>query len=153
MSEVQRRRVVQGAAWAVPTIIVGAAVPMAAASPPPPPEFSDTPKSGCKEPGQSQNIDWGYHVVFTLTASVSGTLCFTGVDAPGDPSATPIRLEVAGQTPGQCVELVGGVPTDVEFVFGASNSANGTATLYVSFEGGEAVSPEFSFSGFNPCKK
>lgn len=138
---ITRRTVATGAVWAVPAIAVGAAAPAMASSPPPPPVVTFT-GAGCKLPGKSTDYPWGYRLTFTVTATAVDVITFLTVTAPGGAGELIAPTEAVALLPGD---------NEVEVTIGASNSANGTATITWSSSGGAGVATA-EITGFRPCK-
>lgn len=139
MSEISRRTITKGAAWAVPVIVVGAPVPALAASTP---GYVES-LGGCKEPGKSQEDDWGYKCDLTVFAPVGSEVIFFGASAPNDPNAKIVSGKNLTTVESSQYHQV---------VISASNSANGTATIYYTINGVQG-SVSVSITGFHPCKK
>lgn len=76
MSNVSRRTIAKGAAWAVPAIVVASPAPaLAASGPPATRQFSVL--SGCKLPGNSNATFKGYAFAMTASNTTSGTVVIT----------------------------------------------------------------------------
>ena len=148
---VSRRTIAAGAAWAVPVIAVGAAAPAMASSTDEPPVFVLDPDASCKYPGQSfGQFNYGYNLVFTVTAPTTGTLCITDLTVPNG-TATVLLVQINGAGASTCISIPEG-QSQIRIVVGSSNSANGTGTFTGSFNG---VVGTFAvtFSAFNPCTR
>lgn len=143
MSTPTRRTIAQGAAWAVPVIAVGAAVPMSAASVPPITVELDADLS-CKFPGKSDDcFPYGYRLAFRINSNVDITLAISQVSAPG---GTKVTILDGGGT----VSVLGGVEKIVVVTIGSTDSANGTAVVTL-IEDGVAITRTITISNFHPC--
>jgi hypothetical protein len=144
-----RRNIAQGAAWAVPVIAIGAAVPAMAASPPDI-DFEIDPLLSCKFPGQSSCYDYGYRLVFRITAA---TALILGIASIIGPNGEVVILDVDGDGTGGLIELLAGQEREAAVVIGSDNSANGTATITITTADGTTFSRTFTISNFHPCDR
>ena len=150
-----RRTIATGAAWAVPVIAVGAAAPSMAASPNEPPIFELDEDASCKFPGRSESeFEYGYNLIFNVTAPTTGVLCITDVTVPNLGAGETAEILFVGPVDGdgdsECTTVPEGT-SQLRVVVGSTNSAEGTATFTGSFNG---VIGTFAaeFINFRPCQ-
>ena len=150
-----RRTIATGAAWAVPVIAVGAAAPAMATSPNEPPVVVELdPDLSCKYPGQSvEGFEYGYRLVFRMTASVALLLGLSDISAPNNTGDDVQIIDVDGLGAGGLIVLAAGVQRLITVIIGAQNSANGTATFTAFDNLGNAGTFNFTISNFHPCDK
>jgi hypothetical protein len=149
---VSRRTIAAGAAWAVPVIAVGAAAPAMASSVNEPPVFELDPEASCKYPGQSfGQFNYGYNLVFNVTAPTTGTLCITDITVPNGTAEILLVQTIDGDGNSQCTSIPAGT-SQIRIVVGSSNSANGTGTFTGSFNGTTGTFAA-TFSEFHPCAR
>ena len=150
-----RRAIATGAAWAVPVIAVGAAAPSMAASPNEPPVIVTLdPELSCKYPGQSiEGFEYGYRLVFRMTASVALLLSITDVSAPNNTGDEVQIIDIDNLGPAGLIALAAGVERIVAVTIGAQNSANGTGTFTMFDNLGNAGTFNVVISNFHPCDK
>lgn len=138
---ISRRRVVQGAAWAVPAVMVASAAPALAASQG---IITVDAKNSCKLPGQSYPMgNYGYYFTYCVN-NPSDSLAMSGSVTWSNPLLPPQNFNVAA----------GGKQCFSGYVY-SDNSANFTATATITYQLGThpAVTDTqaLSIGGFNPC--
>jgi len=144
-----RRTIAQGAAWTVPVIAIGAAVPAMAASPPDI-EFELDPLQSCKYPGQScGDFEFGYRLVFRVRSTLALILFISAFTAPNGDNVTVLNVDGEPGPDGGIIS--NNDERDVAVVIGSENSANGTATITLTTDTGEVINRTVTISDFHPC--
>jgi|tagenome__1003787_1003787.scaffolds.fasta_scaffold20979089_4 hypothetical protein len=144
MNKPSRRAVVRTGVWAVPVVATAAAAPaFAGTGDPPPPVTIDGIGEGCKFPGKSTDVEYGYRMVLTFH-NISGStqaitvLSFT-ISGKGTTEFTPKSFTVPD---GDSNKL---------FVVQSTTSSERYATVTYMVDG-QTVTTVVDFAKFNPCK-
>jgi hypothetical protein len=151
-SGISRRRVVAGAAWAVPAVAVATAAPASAQSVPPV-NISDF-GVGCKYPGQSdKSRPYGYvfYVEFTNDSTEDVTITIDSISLDGQPlTVDEIQLE-DGTVVTQPFSLAAGDSIQLAiFATGATNSQNGQLVIgYSWYVGATKIDSATASTGLN----
>lgn len=148
MNKPSRRAVVRTGVWAVPVVATAAAAP----------SFAGTGDSGCtangdvcvsgtgtgcKLPGKSTDVDFGYRMVVTFTnkTTAPAEVTLIGFTISGKPTA--------GFPVGQVLTLTPGANPEV-FTVTSSASSQRTAAITYQYQGA-TYQQTVAFDNFHPC--
>ncbi len=143
MNKPSRRAVVRTGVWAVPVVATAAAAPAFAGTGEPPPVTIDGIGVGCKFPGHSTDIAFGYRMILTFhnTSGIPQPIVVQSFTISG--KATTDFIPKAFTVP------VGDSPK--LFIVQSSTSSQRFATVTYLVDG-QVVTTVVDFTKFDPCK-
>ena len=143
MNKPRRRAVVRTGVWAVPVVATAAAAPAFAGTGEPPPVTIDGVGVGCKFPGRSTDIAFGYRMILTFhnTSGIPQPIVVESFTISG--KATTDFIPKAFTVPaGDSPKL---------FIVESSTSSQRFATVTYMVDG-QTVTTVVDFTKFDPCK-
>jgi hypothetical protein len=143
MNKPSRRAVVRTGVWAVPVVATAAAAPAFAGTGEPPPVTIDGIGQGCKFPGHSTEVAFGYRMTLTFHNT-------SGVVQP----ITIVSFEISGKATTDVTPKSFTVPdgdSPKTFIVQSSTSSQRFATVTYIVDG-QTVTTVVDFGSFPPCK-
>jgi hypothetical protein len=144
MNKPSRRAVVRTGVWAVPVVATAAAAPaFAGTGEPPPPVTIDGIGQGCKFPGQSTEVPFGYRMTLTFHNT-------SGVSQP----IVIVSFVISGKAATEVDPTSFTVPADDStktFVVQSTTSSQRFATVIYEVAG-QTETTVVDFGSFPPCK-
>jgi hypothetical protein len=143
MNKPSRRAVVRTGVWAVPVVATAAAAPAFAGTGEPPPVTIDGVGAGCKFPGRSTDVPFGYRMTLTFHNT-------SGVAQP----ITIVNFSISGKATTDVNPKSFTVPINDStktFIVESSTSSQRFATVTYIVDG-QTVTTVVDFGSFAPCK-
>ena len=143
MNKPSRRAVVRTGVWAVPVVATAAAAPAFAGTGEPSPVTIDGVGQGCKFPGRSTDVAYGYRMTLTLhnTSGTSQPVTVVAFTISGKPT-TDVKPSSFSVPDGDSTKT---------FIVQSTTSSERFATVTYIVDG-QTVTTSVDFDKFNPCK-